>query len=67
MIDLSKTFNEVTDDSDEVIFPKNSLGVFHTSMFARTVATTEDISFLFTGEIQNKTKPLFWSLHYHTT
>lgn len=34
------------------------LGAFHTSMFTKTVATTEEISFL-TKEIHNKNKATF--------
>lgn len=66
MTSLSKTLNVVTDDCDDVIFQKISLGAFHTSMFTRTVATTEDISFL-TGEIHNKNKAtvLKSTLPYH--
>lgn len=63
---FSQTFNVVTDDCDEVMFHKISLGTFHTSMFTRTEATTEDISFL-TGEIHNKYKATFLksTLPYH--
>lgn len=66
MTDMSKTFNVITDDCDEVIFHKISLGAFHTSMFTRTVATTKVISCL-TGEIHNKNKATFLksTLPYH--
>lgn len=66
MTGLSKTFNVVTDDCNEVIFHKISLGAFHTSMFTRTVAITEDFSFL-TGKIHNKNKATFLksTLPYH--
>lgn len=66
MTGLSKTFNVVIDDCDEVIFHISGLGSFHTfSMFTRTAATTEDISFL-TGEIHNRNKAILKStLPYH--
>lgn len=64
MIGLSTTLKVVTDDCDEEIFHKTSRGAFHTSMFTRTVATTDDISFL-TGKYKTIKKKLKSTPPYH--
>lgn len=62
MAGLPTTFNVVTDDCDEEIFHKTSHGAFHTSMFTRIVAITEDISFL-TGKYKSIKKPLLFEVY----